>query len=498
LRILFAKALHYLKMNFIRLTQRGGPSTRPYLALLSWLAILSLMFGVVPSHAAAQTPAPTPTYTTHTVGAGETLTFIADLFGVTVESLQQVNGITDPNLLSAGQELIIPHRVDLGETLAVIAKRYGTTTDELASLNKITNADRVYVGQSLVYPVDGVGIPSGATFEASPTDSLIGLSALHSQNSPWALAFINDLKSPFNLYAGEHIIVPGDPAVDPPLNGLPAPFETLSLRPNRPIQGGTIEIIARMAPGASLEGEFNQSLLRFASDASPSANRLITLQGINVFTEEGLYTLTLTATASNGSVVKFEQAVKVAPANFPTQAIYVTDPLKAPLTEPATRLAENSFVADIISTYTPTRQWNGAFVNPLPAGLINLDAPLTGFGWIRSYNGGEYDSYHDGMDFGAPEGTIISAAAGGTVVFAGPLQVRGNATVIDHGWGVYSGYWHQRDGGIHVQVGQQVQAGEAIGEVGSTGLSTGNHLHFAMWVGGNAVTPVQWLSSVFP
>jgi murein DD-endopeptidase MepM/ murein hydrolase activator NlpD len=83
-------------------------------------------------------------------------------------------------------------------------------------------------------------------------------------------------------------------------------------------------------------------------------------------------------------------------------------------------------------------------------------------------------------------------------VFAGPLQVRGNATIIDHGWGVDSGYWHQRDGGIHVQVGQQVQAGEAIGEVGSTGLSTGNHLHFAMWVGGNAVTPVQWLTNVFP
>jgi murein DD-endopeptidase MepM/ murein hydrolase activator NlpD len=148
-------------------------------------------------------------------------------------------------------------------------------------------------------------------------------------------------------------------------------------------------------------------------------------------------------------------------------------------------------VLQTVATYSPTRLWDGLFLKPVPSDRIT-----TGFGWRRSYNGGAYDSYHDGIDYGAPGGTIINAPANGTVVFAGSLPVRGNTTIIDHGWGVYTGYWHQYQ--LYVQVGQSVTAGEAIGEVGSSGLSTGSHLHFSMWVGGNAVEPEQWLTNVFP
>jgi murein DD-endopeptidase MepM/ murein hydrolase activator NlpD len=74
--------------------------------------------------------------------------------------------------------------------------------------------------------------------------------------------------------------------------------------------------------------------------------------------------------------------------------------------------------------------------------------------------------------------------------------VRGNATVIDHGWGVYSGIWHQSE--IQVQVGQTVQKNQIIGLVGGTGRVTGPHLHWEVWVNGIQVNPLDWLINTYP
>ena len=90
----------------------------------------------------------------------------------------------------------------------------------------------------------------------------------------------------------------------------------------------------------------------------------------------------------------------------------------------------------------------------------------------------------------------ILAPAAGTVVFAGPMTVRGNATMMDHGWGVYTGYLHQSE--ILVKVGDKVTPGQVIGLVGGTGRVTGPHLHWEVWVGGVQVDPLEWLETVFP
>jgi murein DD-endopeptidase MepM/ murein hydrolase activator NlpD len=76
-------------------------------------------------------------------------------------------------------------------------------------------------------------------------------------------------------------------------------------------------------------------------------------------------------------------------------------------------------------------------------------------------------------------------------MLAEPLTVRGNALVLDHGWGMLTGYWHLSK--IEVDVGQRVQKGDLIARIGSTGLSTGSHLHWEMWVGGVNVNPMEWL-----
>ena len=73
------------------------------------------------------------------------------------------------------------------------------------------------------------------------------------------------------------------------------------------------------------------------------------------------------------------------------------------------------------------------------------------------------------------------------------LDIRGVTTIIDHGIGVFSGYWHQK--ALNVEVGQEVVRGDVIGYVGNTGLSTGPHLHWEIWVNGVQVDPIEWLKS---
>jgi murein DD-endopeptidase MepM/ murein hydrolase activator NlpD len=68
--------------------------------------------------------------------------------------------------------------------------------------------------------------------------------------------------------------------------------------------------------------------------------------------------------------------------------------------------------------------------------------------------------------------------------------------MIDHGWGVYSGFWHQSE--FKVQVGDMVDAGQIIGLVGDTGRSTGAHLHWELWVNGVQVDPLDWLQQEYP
>jgi murein DD-endopeptidase MepM/ murein hydrolase activator NlpD len=98
---------------------------------------------------------------------------------------------------------------------------------------------------------------------------------------------------------------------------------------------------------------------------------------------------------------------------------------------------------------------------------------------------------HTGLDFGAPAGSPIYAAESGVVVSAAPRGGYGNATVIDHGGGVATLYAHQSRFGV--SAGQRVQRGQVIGYVGSTGYSTGPHLHFEVRVNGSPVDPARYL-----
>jgi len=117
------------------------------------------------------------------------------------------------------------------------------------------------------------------------------------------------------------------------------------------------------------------------------------------------------------------------------------------------------------------------------------------FGRRRLFNG-TYATYHAGIDYAGRVGREIFAPAGGRIVFTGSQDVCGTATVIDHGWGIFSRICHQDS--VSVQTGQTIVEGERIGTIGRSGRVTGPHLHWEIWVGGVQVDPQQWLDELFP
>ena len=114
----------------------------------------------------------------------------------------------------------------------------------------------------------------------------------------------------------------------------------------------------------------------------------------------------------------------------------------------------------------------------------------SGFGW-RMHPILGYQRFHSGIDFGADYGTVINAADSGTIIFAGWYGGYGNAVIIDHGGGITTLYGHTSE--LYVSEGQTVQRGQAIAAVGSTGLSTGPHLHFEVRQNGDPVDPATYL-----
>lgn len=105
-------------------------------------------------------PSPSPDYVTYVIQPGDTLSGLAQRFGTTVSTLTSLNGISDPDLIYAGQTLKIPesssstrtYTIQPGDTLSEIAQRFGTTVSALASLNGISNPDLIYAGQTIRIP----------------------------------------------------------------------------------------------------------------------------------------------------------------------------------------------------------------------------------------------------------------------------------------------------------------------------------------------------------
>ena len=133
-----------------------------------------------------------------------------------------------------------------------------------------------------------------------------------------------------------------------------------------------------------------------------------------------------------------------------------------------------------------TRTMSGGFTWPVPSGgrisstFGSREAPTEGA-----------STYHKGIDIAASSGSKVVASAGGEVVIATYSASAGNYVMINHGSGVYTVYMHMAS--LGVSEGQEVKQGESIGTVGSTGYSTGPHLHFGIRENGSYVDPQSFM-----
>jgi len=140
----------------------------------------------------------------------------------------------------------------------------------------------------------------------------------------------------------------------------------------------------------------------------------------------------------------------------------------------------------ILSTH---QQWEGAFMPPVPGVEI---AP---FGLQRLHNGTEAAGFHNGIDLRAPAGTPVAAANAGVIVMTHAFKAHGRTLMINHGQGVMTIYLHMQS--FAVKPGQTVTKGQTVGKVGSSGVSTGAHIHWQVFVHGVPVDPKEWQETEF-
>ncbi|MFQ5856996.1 MAG: M23 family metallopeptidase [Anaerolineae bacterium] len=261
---------------------------------------------------------------------------------------------------------------------------------------------------------------------------------------------------------------------------LPPPQLSLSVAPNPVVQGHVVIIRITASRPATVTGSLGNRPL-VLMEASPG--EYWAPVGIHALAEIGPRELRLRAFDELGREVRENAALEVVAGEFATENIVLL-PETAALLDPELLKAEREKLQAMWTQFTPRRLWDGVWTQP--GGTETTSA----FGARRSYNGGPVADYHAGQDFRAEAGDPVVAPAAGVVALAEPLTVRGNSVWIDHGLGVYSGYFHLSE--IAVEVGQTVKPGDILGRVGSTGLSTGPHVHWEVRVGGIAVDPLEW------
>jgi murein DD-endopeptidase MepM/ murein hydrolase activator NlpD len=480
----------------------------PRIALIFFLIIGLLLPG---SYASANSLVTGKVYqqqdgAVYIVQEGDSLWDIAVRFKVSMDDLAKANGISDPSQLVVGQRLVIPGlsgiqgvlttgTVSYGETLRSLSRRYQVPVETLSKLNHLTSPNELYAGSTLIIPEENSGAGTSRRSLVLPGQSLLE-SAILDGVSPWNYVIANRLPGTWGALPGDVLHLPGQSESDgenPGPGALPEAISAVKLAPTPVLQGDVTEVVITSTVPVSLTGSLNGHDLHFFASSPVSYT---SLQGIHAMTEPGIYSLVLTGTLPAGdpyfgAAFSFTQAVLVSPGNYPFDPVLVVSPETI---DPAVTAPEDAQWAALTATATPQKLWEGIFASPAPAPYS--DCWPSRYGNRRSYNGSAYTYFHTGLDFCGGVGTEILAPAAGRVVFAGPLTVRGNATVIDHGWGVYSAYLHQSE--FKVKVGDLVQQGQVIGLVGGTGRVTGPHLHWEIWAGGVQVDPMLWLQQPYP
>lgn len=437
------------------------------------------------------------------VQAGDTLNSIAIRFGISTTDIINANGISDPNLLGAGAQLLIPglegmsgilstQTVTLGDSLSSLSLSYQVPQPKLITLNRITSPSELYVGANLIIPQDPDNGTNQHPSVQQNSQTILDTASSHGIN-PWQFTLANNLTSPWLNLPGDQFALPVTGS-QPSQQTIDSSISQVKL-PNLPfVQGSTTSILVKSNFPITLSGSLGKWPLNFFPVAE---NEYVALQGIYRMTQPGIYPLTISGSSTQGHSFTFEQPVIIAPMI----AIYDYSLSVDPVTiDKNNTQPEDDLVKSIVQVVSDEKYWANSFSPPIdiPQGyLIFPDCTTSRYGNLRSYNNGPYNYFHTGLDLSACGNNLnVYAAAPGKVVFAELLTVRGNYVVIDHGWGIYSAYGHLSE--ISVSVGDVVDTGQLIGLIGATGRVDGPHLHWEVWVNTVQVDPLDWLNYIYP
>jgi murein DD-endopeptidase MepM/ murein hydrolase activator NlpD len=462
--------------------------------ILSAFLVVLLLFPPLES-AYAQDSTENPVYI---IQSGDTLNIIAQRFGISVDELISSNQLDNPNYLTAGTELIIPglqgvsgilttESIPFGINLKSISSQNQVPLPILIKLNHLTSPKEVFAGSNLIFPQNDQNRLSGSN-SLSTGQSIFEVAILRNEN-PWVLQSQNQLSGSWDSNPGEPVYhSQSDSEVQENPGNL---FTKAVISPLPMAQGSTVTISIPSSESLEIHGSLAGHPLSFFKSADN--NIYYAMQGIYALAEPGLTTINILVKKANGEVLAFEQMVPITLGGYGQEAL-VVDPITL---DPAVTKPEEDQIIALVSPVTPEKYWTGGFIPPVDQLSVEDTCIKSWFGTRRSYNEGPYSAFHTGLDYGICVANFnVYAPAAGKVVFAGPLTVRGNATYIDHGQGIYSGFFHQES--IQVSVGEMVQPGQLVGQIGATGRVTGPHLHWEVWVNGVQVNPVDWLDNIYP
>ncbi len=264
------------------------------------------------------------------------------------------------------------------------------------------------------------------------------------------------------------------------LPAFQAPNSACTIRVLTPlVPRGGVALFTLDAPGATAV-YLRDGTTRVPAQRRPDG-RWDTLLGITMDAAVGRHAVIAEAELGERAVTATAD-VTVTAREFPVQHLRMTRGQDAVYAAPDVQ-QEYRLIGQALSWESPERDWHA--VLPLPVtGRLS-----TRYGTQRFRNGVKVGA-HKGVDIAAPSGTPVYAAAGGTVRLRRDFRLHGRTLVIDHGGGVCGLYLHLRDFGV--SEGQRVTAGQCIARVGATGVATGPHLHYALYIHGVAIDPLRW------
>jgi len=379
-----------------------------------------------------------------------------------------------PQAAAQGQATAVSptHLVMPGDTWTALAYRYG---QDVQAVNPHPNRQRQpTIGREIALPANSTE-QMGALVRSDEGGLLA--TAVRQNRSPWTIALQNGLASPYRPLLYQPLFLPG--GATPPQD-LPAGFNRLELSQPVGEPGVALGWRTEVAETAVISATLDDAPFVLVSNG----RYRVGLIGVGAFYGSGEPDLNIQ--------VDDDQPLWSQPWRFADRPDWVYQELTytgtaAEITQ-ADIDAERARLQEIWAQVTPQPYWSAPFALPIRDYLSITST----YGDRRSVNGGPYNRYHEGVDFSAYGGTTVFAPAAGQVVVAEVLRVRGGAVILDHGAGIHSGYYHLSD--ILVEPGQMVAPGEAIGAVGTTGLSTGNHLHWDFLIGRTWIDAQSWLA----